>query len=139
MAAACGRGVRAAARRNHGVPGLVQLYSTLVAGALEEGHEPSREFFGERFAQLRRFLAGAARDEKLEVRDAEGVLDVHREEADAERVLGRGGDAVVLGVRPVAEPSLGRLEGPVQLRLPDGGQSRQQRNRLSGVAPQAAE
>jgi len=46
-----------AARRNHGVPGLVQLYSTLVAGALEEGHEPSREFFGERFAQLRRFLA----------------------------------------------------------------------------------
>jgi len=45
-----------AARRNHGVPGLVQLYSTLVAGALEEGHEPSREFFGERFAGLRRFL-----------------------------------------------------------------------------------
>lgn len=46
-----------AARRNHGVPGLVQLYSTLVAGALEEGHEPSRVFFGERFARLRSFLA----------------------------------------------------------------------------------
>jgi AcrR family transcriptional regulator len=45
-----------AARRNHGVPGLVQLYSTLVAGALEEGHEPSREFFGRRFAQLRKVL-----------------------------------------------------------------------------------
>ncbi|MEU8613817.1 helix-turn-helix domain-containing protein, partial [Actinoplanes sp. NPDC048791] len=45
-----------AARRNHGVPGLVQLYSTLVAGALEEGHEPSREFFGRRFAQLRQVL-----------------------------------------------------------------------------------
>src|SRR3954466_5859869 len=39
-----------AARRNHGVPGLVQLYSTLVAGALEVGREPSREYFGERFA-----------------------------------------------------------------------------------------
>jgi AcrR family transcriptional regulator len=46
-----------AARRNHGVPGLVQLYSTLVAGALEEGREPSRAFFSERFAQLRRLLA----------------------------------------------------------------------------------
>ncbi|MET0495497.1 MAG: helix-turn-helix domain-containing protein [Actinoplanes sp.] len=46
-----------AARRNHGVPGLVQLYSTLVAGALEEGHEPSRVFFGARFADLREFLA----------------------------------------------------------------------------------
>ena len=46
-----------AARRNHGVPGLVQLYSTLVAGALEEGHEPSRAFFGARFADLREFLA----------------------------------------------------------------------------------
>ncbi|MEU7907738.1 helix-turn-helix domain-containing protein [Actinoplanes sp. NPDC049118] len=46
-----------AARRNHGVPGLVQLYSTLVAGALEEGNELSRAFFGRRFAELRRFLA----------------------------------------------------------------------------------
>ena len=45
-----------AARRNASVPGLVQLYSTLVAGALEEGHEPSRQFFGERFAQLRGLL-----------------------------------------------------------------------------------
>jgi AcrR family transcriptional regulator len=46
-----------AARRNHGVPGLVQLYSTLVASALEEGHDEARTFFGERFAGLRRFLA----------------------------------------------------------------------------------
>jgi AcrR family transcriptional regulator len=46
-----------AARRNHGVPGLVQLYSTLVAGALQAGHEPSRTFFGERFALLRQLLA----------------------------------------------------------------------------------
>jgi AcrR family transcriptional regulator len=53
-----------AARRNHGVPGLVQLYSTLVAGALEEGHEPSRAFFGARFADLREFLASRVEAEQ---------------------------------------------------------------------------
>ena len=46
-----------AARRNHGVPGLVQLYSTLVAGALEDGHEEARTFFVDRFATLRDSLA----------------------------------------------------------------------------------
>ncbi len=46
-----------AARRNHGVPGLVQLYSTLVAGALEDGHDEARTFFRKRFAGLRRVLA----------------------------------------------------------------------------------
>lgn len=54
-----------AARRNHGVPGLVQLYSTLVAGALERGHEPSRLFFGERFASLRRLLTERIEAEQL--------------------------------------------------------------------------
>ena len=49
--------MRDAARRNHAVPGLVQLYSTLVANALEDGHEEARAFFGNRFAELRRFLA----------------------------------------------------------------------------------
>lgn len=53
-----------AARRNHGVPGLVQLYSTLVAGALEDGHEPSRTFFGERFAQLRGLLTERIEEEQ---------------------------------------------------------------------------
>ena len=56
-----------AARRNHGVPGLVQLYSTLVAGALEQGREPSREFFGQRFAQLRKILG-----ERIEAEQAAG-------------------------------------------------------------------
>ncbi len=46
-----------AARRNHGVPGLVQLYSTLVAAALEEGHDEARTFFAARFAGLRDHLA----------------------------------------------------------------------------------
>ncbi|MDT0268471.1 TetR/AcrR family transcriptional regulator [Streptomyces sp. DSM 44915] len=46
-----------AARRNRGVPGLVQLYSTLLAGALEEDHEESRAFFATRFEHLRETLA----------------------------------------------------------------------------------
>ena len=58
-----------AARRNHGVPGLVQLYSTLVAGALEEGREPSREYFGRRFAELRRFLT-----ERIEAEQRDGRI-----------------------------------------------------------------
>ncbi|WP_062213437.1 TetR/AcrR family transcriptional regulator [Streptomyces sp. NBRC 109706] len=46
-----------AARRNRAVPGLVQLYSTLVAGALEDDHEESREYFATRFERLRQRLA----------------------------------------------------------------------------------
>lgn len=46
-----------AARKNHGVPGLVQLYTTLVASALEEGHPEAQAFFGNRFATIRRELA----------------------------------------------------------------------------------
>jgi AcrR family transcriptional regulator len=57
-----------AARRNHGVPGLVQLYSTLVAGALEEGHEQSRAFFGQRFEGLRRLLAARVEAEQRQGR-----------------------------------------------------------------------
>lgn len=46
-------GMTAAARRNRGVPGLVQLYSTLVASALEEGHDDAQQHFSARFARLR--------------------------------------------------------------------------------------
>lgn len=45
-----------AARFNHGVPGLVQLYSTLVASALEHGHPLARRFVCDRFAALRQDL-----------------------------------------------------------------------------------
>lgn len=45
------------ARVNREVAGLVQLYSTLVASALEEGHPAARDFASERFANLRRDLA----------------------------------------------------------------------------------
>jgi AcrR family transcriptional regulator len=41
------------ARRNHAVPGLVQLYSTLVAAALESGHPDATAFATERFAAVR--------------------------------------------------------------------------------------
>jgi AcrR family transcriptional regulator len=41
------------ARRNHSVPGLVQLYSTLVAAALESGRPDATEFATERFARVR--------------------------------------------------------------------------------------
>src|SRR6188508_1302217 len=49
------------ARRNREVAGLVQLYSTLVAAALEEGHPAAREFATVRFADLRESLAARVR------------------------------------------------------------------------------
>ncbi|MET0296456.1 MAG: TetR/AcrR family transcriptional regulator [Microbacterium sp.] len=50
-----------AARRNHEVPGLVQLYSTLVAAALEPGHPDATEFATTRFAKIRAELADRVR------------------------------------------------------------------------------
>ena len=49
------------ARRNHTVPGLVQLYSTLVATALEPGHPDAAEFATARFARVRADLADRVR------------------------------------------------------------------------------
>ena len=46
---------------NREVQGLVQLYSTLVATALEEGHPAAREFATERFARTRAELAERVR------------------------------------------------------------------------------
>lgn len=45
------------AARNREVPGLVQLYSTLVATALEDGHPYATEFATTRFARIREELA----------------------------------------------------------------------------------
>ena len=53
--------MRESAQRNREVPGLVALYSTLVASALEEGHPDAREFATTRFAQLRADLAERVR------------------------------------------------------------------------------
>nr|WP_308211908.1 helix-turn-helix domain-containing protein [Microbacterium sp. HD4P20] len=46
---------------NREVQGLVQLYSTLVATALEEGHPAAREFATERFSHNRAELAERVR------------------------------------------------------------------------------
>ncbi|WP_435746334.1 TetR/AcrR family transcriptional regulator [Microbacterium sp. PMB16] len=52
------------ARTNRSVPGLVQLYSTLVASALEDGHPAAREFATVRFAELRAGIADAVRQQQ---------------------------------------------------------------------------
>lgn len=46
---------------NHEVQGLVQLYSTLVASALEDGHPAARRFATERFARVRAEIAERVR------------------------------------------------------------------------------
>lgn len=45
--------MRTAAEENRRIPGLVQLYSTLAATALEAGGGPAQEFISARFTRLR--------------------------------------------------------------------------------------
>lgn len=52
------------ARTNREVPGLVQLYSSLVASALENGHPVAREFATARFADLRTRFAEVIRQQQ---------------------------------------------------------------------------
>jgi AcrR family transcriptional regulator len=49
--------MRESASRNRAVPGLVQLYTTLAADAVQEGHPATRDFMRERFTRLRADLA----------------------------------------------------------------------------------
>jgi len=53
-----------AATRNVGVPGMVQLYSTLVATAIEEPAGESKEFFTRRFELVRAETARRLREEQ---------------------------------------------------------------------------
>ena len=53
--------MRESAARNRAVPGLVQLYTTLSADAVQEGHPATREFMRERFTRLRADLADLIR------------------------------------------------------------------------------
>lgn len=48
--------MRLSAQRNRRVPGLVQLYTSLVASALEPGHPAATQFASERFASTRASL-----------------------------------------------------------------------------------
>lgn len=56
------------ARLNRAIPGLVQLYSTLVAAALEEGHPAARTFATGRFTRLRDRLADIVREQQADGR-----------------------------------------------------------------------
>ena len=53
--------MRLSAERNREVPGMVQLYTTLVAAALEEGHPAATAFATDRFAAVRAALADQVR------------------------------------------------------------------------------
>lgn len=70
--------MRRSAQHNRDVPGLVQLYTTLTAAALEEGHPAATAFVGDRFAALRRSLA-----EEVRLRQADGGI---RPDVDADAV-----------------------------------------------------
>ena len=54
--------MRVAAERNRRIPGLVQLYSTLTARAIEEDHPAAQEFATARFARLRDEISDQVRD-----------------------------------------------------------------------------
>ena len=53
--------MRISAERNRSVPGLVQLYSTLVSTALEDSHGAAQEFITQRFSGLRATMAEQVR------------------------------------------------------------------------------
>lgn len=55
------RSMRLAAEKNRDVPGLVQLYSTLVATALEDDRHAAQEFITARFARLRAEITAQVR------------------------------------------------------------------------------
>jgi AcrR family transcriptional regulator len=54
--------MRRSAEENREIPGLVQLYSTLVTMALEDDHSAAQEFATERFARLRESLGQRVED-----------------------------------------------------------------------------
>ena len=60
--------MRLSAEQNRKVPGMVQLYTTLVAAALEEGHPAATAFASERFAAVRAALADQVRRQQADGR-----------------------------------------------------------------------
>jgi AcrR family transcriptional regulator len=70
-----------AATKNAHVPGMVQLYSTLLAGSLQGEQSPSRDFFTARFAEVREHVAALVREQQEEgtIRadlDADGIASL---------------------------------------------------------------
>lgn len=70
--------MRLSAQRNRGVPGMVQLYTALVAFALEEGHPAATMFASQRFARIRTSLV-----EQIKSRQEDGRI---RSDVDADQV-----------------------------------------------------
>jgi len=70
----------AAASVNVRMPGFVQLYSTLVAGALEEGTGETKEFFTRRFEKVR---ADAARRFRRQQEEGQVRADLDPDRAAA--------------------------------------------------------
>ncbi len=92
-----------AATANVQVPGLVELYSTLVAASLQEGNATARAHFTERFDRLRRGLADRLR--------AEQELGQIRADVDPDQVAAlivAASDG--LQIQWLLEPSLGLQE-----------------------------
>lgn len=70
--------MRLQAQANRAVPGMVQLYTTLVASALENGHPAATTYVTERFAAVRAALA-----DQIRTRQARGRI---RADLDADQV-----------------------------------------------------
>lgn len=66
-----------AAIANVEVPGLVQLYSTLVAASLESGNTVSQEYFSSRFERLRAELTASFRAQQEDGRIRGDVAPEH--------------------------------------------------------------
>jgi AcrR family transcriptional regulator len=88
-----------AAMLNVGVPGMVELYTTLVAAALAAEDTPSNEFFSARFARIREELT-----ERLGAEQAAGRLRDDVEPADIAALLIAASDG--LQIQWLLEPSV---------------------------------
>lgn len=95
-----------AAKRNVEIPGLVTLYSTLLAASLETEHGVGREFFTGRFDGLRRSIT-----ESLRAQQREGTVrdDVSAEHLAALLIAASDG----LQIQWLLDPEVG-LESTLQ-------------------------
>ncbi|AXA97739.1 TetR/AcrR family transcriptional regulator [Microbacterium sp. PM5] len=93
----------AAAIANVDVPGLVQLYTTLLAASLEAGNDVGREFFSARFERVRDELTTSFHRQQVDgdIRD-----DVPAEDLAALLIAASDG----LQIQWLLEPSIGLSE-----------------------------
>ena len=77
------------ADRNREVPGLVQLYSTLTADALQQQHPATREFIAERFRRVRAELT-----HRIEESQAAGRTAADIDAADAASLIVAASDGL---------------------------------------------